>query len=144
MPISMFLSEADAGLWPIFTGLLLALAVGAAILLERERRLRVGLQLTLQAERAKPPQQVFVQGRAEGERDDQQRRIAELHILKTQAELELLGRQVNSKDLEADRIAASKEYHELMVEKTRLEIDSLRLHILEQRKRAEDWRSDQD
>jgi hypothetical protein len=34
---------------------------------------------------------------------------------------------------------AGKEVHELMVEKTRLEIDNLRLHLVELRKRAEDW-----
>lgn len=76
---------------------------------------------------------------------DQHKRINDLQIAKLTAEVELLQNQVKAKALDEDRIEASKEYHELMVEKTRLEMDNLRLHLMELRKRArtEDWRSEE-
>lgn len=70
---------------------------------------------------------------------EQHRRLNDLQIAKLSAELELLKRQIDRKAEEADRMEAGKEVHELMVEKTRLEIDNLRLHLVELRKRAEDW-----
>lgn len=73
---------------------------------------------------------------------EQHRRLNDLQIAKLSAELELLKRQIDRKGEEADRLEAGKEVHELMVEKTRLEIDSLRLHLVELRKRAEDWGSE--
>jgi hypothetical protein len=71
--------------------------------------------------------------------DDIQRRLGELHVLKMEAELAMLQRQLSEQHGEADRLEASKEFHELMVEKTRLEMDSMRLHIAEQRRRIDDW-----
>lgn len=71
---------------------------------------------------------------------EQHKRMNELQIAKLTAEVELLQRQLHSRGLEEDRIEAGREYHELMVEKTKLEMDSLRLHIAELRKRMEDWR----
>lgn len=71
---------------------------------------------------------------------EQHRRMNDLQIAKLTAEVELLQRQIPKGTLEQDRMDASREYHELMVEKTKLEIDSLRLHIAELRKRMEDWR----
>ncbi len=73
---------------------------------------------------------------------EQHRRLNDLQIAKLAVELELLNRQLERKAEEADRLEASKEVHELMVEKTRLEIDNLRLHLVELRKRAEDWGSE--
>lgn len=70
-----------------------------------------------------------------------QRRMAELHVAKLEAELTMMQRQLAEAPTDADRLEASKEFHELMVEKTRLEIDSLRLHVAEQRRRVEDWRN---
>ena len=125
-------------------GLLVAAIVGAAIGYQDQRRKQQALEARIRgllAERAQPPQ------RDEG-RDqvmfDQHRRMNELQIAKLTAEVELLQRQVKSRQLDEDRIEAGKEYHELMVEKTKLEMDSLRLHIAELRKRMEDWRSDPD
>jgi chromosome segregation ATPase len=73
----------------------------------------------------------------------QHTRINELTIAKLDAEVQLLQSQLSSRDVNDDRLEAGKEYHELMVEKTRLEMDSLRLHIAELRKRAEDWGTDE-
>ncbi len=133
-------TSTDVIAW-LITALVLVIA-GATVALLREWKLRQALREALRAERAKPPQQVLVQSRPEPDRDDLQRRMGELHLAKLQAELELLNRQVAHRDLESDRMAAGKEFHELMVEKAKLEIDSLRLHIAEQRRRMEDWRSD--
>jgi Tfp pilus assembly protein PilX len=73
----------------------------------------------------------------------QHTRINELTIAKLDAEVQLMHAQLASRDLNEDRVEAGKEYHELMVEKTKLEMDSLRLHIAELRKRAEDWGTDE-
>lgn len=75
----------------------------------------------------------------------QHKQMNDLQIAKLTAEVELLQNQVKAKAIDEDRIEASKEYHELMVEKTRLEMDTLRLHLMELRKRArtEDWRSEE-
>lgn len=111
---------------------------------EKQRRIRKGLEAqvrALTAERSQVTQRGDTQNAVIFE---QHRRVNELQIAKLMAEVELLQRQVKSRELEEDRIEASKEYHELMVEKTKLEIDSLRLHIAEIRKRMEDWRSDPD
>lgn len=70
---------------------------------------------------------------------DQHRKINDLHIRKLEAEVSLLQGQVSSRADDADRLHAAKEFHELTVEKTKLEIDSLRLHIAEQRKRLDEF-----
>jgi hypothetical protein len=67
------------------------------------------------------------------------KQINELTAAKLQAEVALLQAQVRVRGEDDDRIQAAKEFHELTVEKTRLEIDSLRLHIVELRKRIDDF-----
>ena len=73
---------------------------------------------------------------------DQHKRINQLTIDKLEAEVQLMQAQLGLRAGLKDREEAGREAHELMVEKTRLEIDSLRLHIAELRKRLEDWNSD--
>lgn len=73
---------------------------------------------------------------------DQHKRINQLTIDKLEAEVQLMQAQLAARVNQKDREEAGKEAHELMVEKTRLEIDSLRLHIAEMRKRMEDWNTD--
>ncbi|HYD00997.1 MAG TPA: hypothetical protein VEB22_07195 [Phycisphaerales bacterium] len=70
---------------------------------------------------------------------EQHRRINDLGIAKLEAEVALLQSQVKTRMDDEDRLTAAREFHELSVEKTKLEIDSLRLHIAEQRKRIDDW-----
>lgn len=70
---------------------------------------------------------------------EQHRRINQLTIAKLESEVQLLQAQIITREGVRDREEAGKEYHELMVEKTKLEMDSLRLHIAELRKRMEDW-----
>ena len=118
------------------------LVAGAVWLLMRKRVLT--LERTLANEKQKmgslsPQQQIFVQSRADGEREDRERTIADLHIAKLRVELDLLNRQLANGHTDDDRLEASKEFHELMVEKTKLEIDSMRLHIAELRKRMDDF-----
>ena len=80
---------------------------------------------------------------SEGGRDaimfGQHRQMNELTIAKLRAEVQLLETQASVRESVKDREEAGKEYHELMVEKAKLEIDSLRLHIAELRKRMDDW-----
>lgn len=73
---------------------------------------------------------------------EQHRRMNQLTIAKLEAEIQLMHAQITQRATSEDRLEAGKEYHELMVEKTKLEMDSLRLHIAELRKRMEDWNSD--
>lgn len=70
---------------------------------------------------------------------EQHKRMNDLTIAKLEAEVALLQAQVKLRGDDEDRIHAAKEAHELTVEKTRLEIDSLRLHIAEMRKRMDDF-----
>ena len=130
-------------------GFLLAMLVVVSViavvvnLKERNRRLEAEVRL------ANLIAQQQMQGGKDGpSRDDimfsQHKQMNELQIAKLTAEVELLQNQVKAKAIDDDRIEASKEYHELMVEKTRLEMDTLRLHLMELRKRArtEDWREE--
>lgn len=73
---------------------------------------------------------------------EQHRRMNQLAIAKLEAELQLIQLQLAQRGVTEDRIEAGKEVHELMVEKTKLEMDSLRLHNAEARKRMEDWNTD--
>lgn len=121
------------------------IAVAAILWAIREFSLRRQMSrdlARLMAERARPEPAPVI------DRDqfmfDQHARMNELTIAKLTAEVEILQTQSKHRSSEADRIEAGKEYHELMVEKTRLEMDSLRLHIAEQRRRIEDWRAGND
>lgn len=70
---------------------------------------------------------------------EQHKRMNDLTIAKLEAEVALLQAQLKTRADDDDRLHAAKEYHELSVEKTKLEIDSLRLHIAEQRKRLDEF-----
>jgi mannitol-specific phosphotransferase system IIBC component len=70
---------------------------------------------------------------------EQQKHLNQLMISKIQTEIELMRGQAMSREDRETRESAAKEYHELMVEKTKLEMDSMRLHIAEVRKRLDDW-----
>lgn len=71
-----------------------------------------------------------------------QRQLNELMAAKLSAEIRILEAQLDTMKNHPDREEAGKEAHELMVEKTRLEIDGLRLHNAEARRRADDWRGE--
>ncbi len=123
----------------------MALAVWAIV--ERRRRMEVlhrleALASRLHAEQNNQPDRTEGGGGGGGGGDEIQRRLGELHVQKMEAEVALLQRQLSEQTVEADRLEASKEFHELMVEKTRLEMDSMRLHIAEQRRRIDDWHAE--
>lgn len=119
---------------------LVAVALGAMWRLESRKRALADRRLRI--EQAKPTQKIIVQSVDEAARDERDRRLAEMQMAKLAAEIELLRGQLTSRRNDGERQEAAKEYHELMVEKARLEIDSLRLHITEARKRLEDWRGE--
>lgn len=73
---------------------------------------------------------------------EQHRRMNELTIAKLETEIEAMRTQLREHGPDSEREEAAKEYHELMVEKARLEMDLLRLQIAEMRRRAEDWRAE--
>lgn len=84
-------------------------------------------------------------GQVQQERDDrayaQHVHLNDLTGEKLQAENKVLIAQLAA--MERDRIARERddEFHQLMVHKSKLEIQSLQLHIREQRKRIDDFNS---
>lgn len=120
--------------------------VVATILINTERQKRAAMEREFRGIIAEQNAQVESHKQRHDQREnvmyEQHKKMNDLQVAKLAAEVELLQRQVKSHGLDQDRIEAGKEYHELMVEKTKLEMDSLRLHIAEMRKRLEDWRSD--
>lgn len=121
----------------LFLGLIIFGVLGAAAVLRERQARRRAEQAAIKAHAAHAAQAAAI----ESDGESLQRRMAELHVAKLEAELTMMQRQLAEAPTDADRLEASKEFHELMVEKTRLEIDSLRLHVAEQRRRIEDWRN---
>lgn len=70
---------------------------------------------------------------------EQHRSLNDLQAAKLRGELQLIEQQLAARENREDREHAGREFHELMVEKARLEIDNLRLHNTELRRRIEDW-----
>lgn len=115
----------------------LLIVIGATILVQYERRLRREAEHALRT----------LQTRTDTTEDRdsvmflQHRAMNDLQMAKLAAEVQILQAQLSHRTVDTDRLEAGKEAHELMVEKMRLEMDSLRLHIAEQRRRGEDWNS---
>lgn len=127
----------------------IAISVSFFVIYRRERAERlVAERRAVEAIRALQTAETVAHGEdaKNSERSDllyeQHRRMNQLTIAKLEAELQLMQIQLAHRATTEDRIEAGKEVHELMVEKTKLEMDSLRLHIAEVRKRMEDWNSD--
>jgi hypothetical protein len=139
-------AQSSAGPLAAFLGVVLVLVTGvAAWQYFDQKKTQAALENRIRGMLAERSQQPPPQDDSRNQvMFEQHRRMNDLQIAKLSAEVELLQRQVKGRELDEDRIEASKEYHELMVEKTKLEMDSLRLHIAELRKRMEDWRSDPD
>lgn len=72
---------------------------------------------------------------------EQQKQVNALVLTKLQAEIKYVETQLEMMK-SREREEAGKEAHELMVEKMKLEIDGLRLHNAEARRRIDDWRAD--
>lgn len=118
---------------------LLAAVIGGLVWVQREQKRRIAIEhrfMLMQAELGEDRE-------ANGKRTDvmfaQQKELNELMIQKLKSEVAVLEAQLAAFKNHPDREEASREAHELMVEKTRLEIDGLRLHNAELRKRMEDW-----
>ena len=142
-PCTIATAAVDADLVALLVVVLLSVMAGIIAWGSVERRKRRQAEQFILSQSAKRPA-----GEPHDEPNaafaEQHRRLNDLQIAKLQSEVELLRGQVQASAHNPDRIDASKEYHELMVEKTKLEMDSLRLHIAEQRRRMEDWRVDND
>jgi Tfp pilus assembly protein PilV len=142
-------SQTVDGVVTAFVVAVIAILALGGLWIQRERNERLAAQRrAFDAERA-----LLASGNSNGgeeaklaERNDlmfeQHRRMNQLTIAKLETEIQLMQAQLTQRETTEDRLEAGKEYHELMVEKTKLEMDSLRLHIAELRKRMEDWNSD--
>lgn len=133
-------AQSDGEMLGVLLLAVLVLAAVVIVLLNDKRRARESERTRLAAESAqRRSNEGGVMSENERVMFEQHKKLNDLAIQKLEAEVQLLQAQVKSRADDDDRLHAAKEYHELSVEKTKLEIDSLRLHITEQRKRMEDW-----
>lgn len=102
---------------------------------QRERRL-AGLLMSMQMQRE---QAAGVDSERERVMYQLHRDLNERQVLKLDAELVLLQGQQKLMESELRRRDEAAEFHAAMMEKTRLEVESLKLHIREQRKRLDDY-----
>jgi hypothetical protein len=102
---------------------------------ERERRL-AGLLMSMQMHRE---QNASVDAERERVMFQLHRDLNERQLLKLDAELVLMQGQQKLMEGELRRRDEAAEFHAAMMEKTRLEVESLKLHIREQRKRLDDY-----
>lgn len=70
---------------------------------------------------------------------EQHRRLNELQGRKLQLELRLMETQLRLMEADLSKRDEAGQVHSAMLLKTRLEVDSLKLHISEQRKRLDDY-----
>lgn len=141
-PISALLAAQPDPDGFVFAGFvfLLGLAGAAWGVVERDRRRK--METSVQQMRAQFLQLQAAQDTPDPGLVSQQRQIGELTIAKLKAEVALMEAQLKAGVPLDDRLEAGREAHELMVEKTKLEIDGLRLHNTEVRRRLEDWRTE--
>jgi len=124
--------------------LALCAILGIALFIERRSRRRLEAEV-VQAIQA---QQQSMQGQAQAmeaaqQREqvmfDQHKSMNQLTIDKVGLELQALQTQLKLMETDLRRRGDAGEYHAAMMEKTRLELESLKLHIREQRKRLDDY-----
>jgi peptidoglycan hydrolase CwlO-like protein len=70
---------------------------------------------------------------------EQHRQLNDLTRRKLELELKLMETQLRIMEADIHKREESTDFHNTMIQKTQLEIDSLRLHIREQRKRLDDY-----
>lgn len=110
----------------------------------------IGSMTWLELRRSRQIQQLReVQARANGLADQNAERdqrayaqhvaLNDLAAEKMKLEIQYLQLQARLGQLEVDSRERAEEYHRLMSEKTRFEIQSLKLHIREQNKRLDDY-----
>ncbi len=70
---------------------------------------------------------------------EQHLQLNELAAQKMRQEIEMLGLQLQLAKQEVNARLERHDYHDAVMEKTRLEIESLKLHIKEQKKRLDEF-----
>ena len=141
----MMLAQSD-GAWVAIAGVL---GIGAIIMANavyqssRAKRSMLERERTAQAEQARQMESQHQQQSRQREREEgayqQHIRLQELTARKLDLEARLLTAQAENIDRDRQIREKNAEYHELMVKKAQLEIQSLKLHIKEQLKRGEDF-----
>lgn len=139
------LGQVDDGLWAVVTVFAIGALVIFGVIIQtwRERGKTNARESAMRAERARHAADQQQQQTRQREREEgayqQHIRLQELTAKKLELEGRLLTAQ--AENIERDREIREKnaEYHELMVKKAQLEIQSLKLHIKEQLKRGEDF-----
>jgi hypothetical protein len=125
----------------IILGVLTVGAVLGAIAVYRGRQNRARLEM----EQMRAEHQRRAQQSTQSDRDEKvyQQHVAlnDLTARKIELETRLMQAQADSMDHDRRAREQNEEYHRLMVEKVELEIQSLKLHIREQKKRNEDFTS---
>jgi hypothetical protein len=138
--------DPGGGAWVAIAGVL---GIGAIILANavyqssRAKRAMLDRERAAQAEQARQVESQQQQQSRQREREEgayqQHIRLQELTARKLDLEARLLTAQAENIDRDRQIREKNAEYHELMVKKAQLEIQSLKLHIKEQLKRGEDF-----
>lgn len=140
------LAALAAGVSPdsiVFAGTILAagaMGMGTLMWLER-RRSRQAAARQAAEQRTQPAAGPFAPEAAMRERAafDQHMEASKTGVAKMRREMELLEIQMKLATREVSTRQDMRDYHDLMMDKARLEIESLRLHIKEQRKRLDEF-----
>lgn len=140
MTLAQFIEDPNVA-WALAAGLLFGLVSG--LLLARRHFADKLAAAALQRQQAIDALSSSRDDAAHRERVifEQHRALNDLQASKLRGELQLIEQQLAARETREDREHAGREFHELMVEKARLEIDNLRLHNAELRRRIEDWDS---
>lgn len=142
--VAALAANLDAGSIALVASTLVACgtAVGVAVYLERRRGLRASARQAAEESRRGPtPPGPFAAEAAMRERAafDQHMEASKTGVAKMRREMEMLEIQLKLAAWEVSKRQDMRDYHDLMMDKTRLEIESLRLHIKEQRKRLDEF-----
>jgi hypothetical protein len=133
--------EADAASrdWWLFVGVVIGLIAGAGAVTLLHRRERSRLAAAAQAGVQAQSEAAEVHRQRENIAFEQHRQMNTLAIEKLKLELQALQTQLRMMEADIRRRSDASEVHETMLHKTRLEVESLKLHIREQRKRLDDY-----
>ncbi|MGD9790782.1 MAG: hypothetical protein AB7Q00_11690 [Phycisphaerales bacterium] len=128
-------NDSDMRLAGIIIFAVLALVFLAAYLRERSRRQAMALREMRMESTAPPP----VPNDRDAKAFEQHLQLNDLAAQKMRQEIEMLGLQLQLAKQEVNARLERHDYHDAVMEKTRLEIESLKLHIKEQKKRLDEF-----
>lgn len=124
-----------------FVGIFSVLALGVLVVtsLVVRRQLQAAARARNQEDAARRAARQSTDIDREGVMFVQHRALNDLAMEKMKLEIRLMEQQLGAAQGEGPKGIDAGEYHARMMEKLSLEIESLKLHIHDQRKRLDDW-----